>query len=163
MGWDEVCTRAGQEVGKRLDLIAYRAGRNFRPGKLSLREKLGERFFFENNDLPGRIGLLKQFLPAEAAVIIDEADSVCRHRFSLLGYPCLDYGPEIDWHLDAVHGKRAPLKPWYRIDYLDFQEVGDHKDIWELNRHQHLVTRAKAWRVSGEARYLAELVHGWSS
>src|SRR5207247_3058504 len=76
---------------------------------------------------------------------------------------CLDCGPETDWHLDAVHGKRAPLKPWYRIDYLDFQEVGDHKVIWELNRHQHLVTLAKAWRVSGEERYLAELVKQWRS
>jgi hypothetical protein len=43
----------------------------------------------------------------------------------------------IDWHLDPVHGKRAPLDPWFKIPFLDFAVVGDHKVIWELNRHQH--------------------------
>ncbi len=74
-----------------------------------------------------------------------EADEVCEHRFRLLGYEPLDYGQKIDWHLDAVHGKRAPLVPWYTIRFLDFSAVGDHKVTWELNRHQHFVTLAKAW------------------
>jgi hypothetical protein len=41
-----------------------------------------------------------------------------------------------------VHGKRAPLNPWFKIPFLDFAVVGDHKVTWELNRHQHLVTLA---------------------
>src|SRR5262249_44287216 len=67
-------------------------------------------------------------------------------------------GTEIDWHLDAVHGKRAPLKPWYKIRFLDFDEAGDHKVTWELNRHQHLVTLAKAWAFTGDRRYTQEIV-----
>ena len=43
-----------------------------------------------------------------------------------------------------------PRKPWFRMEYLDFAEVGDSKVTWELNRHQHLVTLAKAFRLSGE-------------
>ena len=56
---------------------------------------------------------------------------------------------QIDWHCDRVHGKCAPRKPWFRVKYLDFAEVGDSKVTWELNRHQHLVTLAKAYRSDG--------------
>jgi hypothetical protein len=62
-----------------------------------------------------------------------------------------------------VHGRRAPLKPWFKINFLDFNEVGDHKVIWELNRHQHLVTLAKAWRFTGREAYATELVKQWHS
>src|SRR5205814_6089600 len=55
------------------------------------------------------------------------------------------------------------LKAWFEIDSLNFSEVGDHKIIWELNRHQHLVTLAKAWCVTGEQRYAAELTAQWYS
>ena len=72
------------------------------------------------------------------------AEKIRRHRFDLLGYTDLDFGTPIDWHFDPVHGKRAPRKPWYEIPFLDFDQIGDHKIIWELNRHQHLVTLAQA-------------------
>ena len=75
----------------------------------------------------------------------------------------LDYGSEIDWHLDRVHGKRAPLDPWFRIPFLDFAVVGDHKVTWELNRHQHLVTLAKAQLLSGDDKYTRELIAQWRS
>jgi hypothetical protein len=72
------------------------------------------------------------------------AEKICQHRFDLLGYKDLDFGSPIDWHLDPVHHKRAPRIPWYQIPFLDFARIGDHKIIWELNRHQHLVTLAQA-------------------
>src|SRR5581483_6622484 len=59
--------------------------------------------------------------------------------------------------------KRAPLAPWFRINFLDFGLVGDHKVIWELNRHQHLVTLAKAWCLSDDQRYASELEAEWYS
>ncbi len=163
MSWDEARTRVIQEISKRLDLIAHRAGHKFSAEENAFSHQLGGEFFFGTDKVNERSALLREFLPDEIAIIREEADAICKHQFNLLGYVGLDYGPEIDWHLDAVHGKRAPLKPWYKIDYLDFHEVGDHKVIWELNRHQHLVTLAKAWRLSGEERYLAELVKQWRS
>src|SRR5208282_3624768 len=103
----------------------------------------------------------------EAAEILREADEICDHRFRLLGYEnlrfTLDRGDEIDWHLDPVHGKRAPLDPWFKIPFLDFATVGDHKVIWELNRHQHLVTLAKARLLSGDDKYVRELMAQWHS
>ena len=75
----------------------------------------------------------------------------------------LNSGNEIDWHLDPVHGKRAPLDPWFKIPFLDFALVGDHKITWELNRHQHLVTLAKARLLSGDEKYVRELMAQWRS
>ena len=66
------------------------------------------------------------------------------HRFDLLGYTNLDFGDPIDWHFDPVHHKHSPRIPWYQIPFLDFDKIGDHKIIWELNRHQHLIALAQA-------------------
>jgi Heparinase II/III-like protein/Heparinase II/III N-terminus len=120
-------------------------------------------FFFLPDEVSARVELLRRYLPEEADGIIREADEICRHQFRLLAYEKLDYGSAIDWHLDAVHGKRAPLKPWFKINFLDFSEVGDHKIIWELNRHQHLVTLAKAWCLTSNPSYVKQLVGQWES
>jgi hypothetical protein len=158
--WDEVHTRARQQLGKRLDATLLR--HTFRPEPIEIVEagRHGN-FFFSETDLPERIRLLREHLPGEVAAILNEADEICRHRFRLLGYVDLDYGDEIDWHLDAVHGKRSPLKPWHKINFFDFAQIGDHKVTWELNRHQHLVTLAKAWLFTHDSRYSNELISQW--
>ena len=38
--------------------------------------------------------------------------------------------------MDPVHARRVPRQFWSTVPYLD-PECGDHKIIWELNRHQH--------------------------
>lgn len=63
----------------------------------------------------------------------------------------------IDWHRDYIHSRRAPLKFSPTIRYLSFEEVGDHKVIWELNRHSHLVVLALAYGFTGDQRYFREI------
>jgi hypothetical protein len=162
MSWDEVHSRVRQELFKRLDLALYRVG--IEPSAPSLRPRLATRpkFFFGNDDTGAhRAALLRTHLPREAEAIIAEADEICTHEFRLLGYQKVNYGREIDWH--AAHGKHCPLDPWFKINFLDFQTVGDHKVIWELNRHQHLVTLAKAWLLTDNAAYPNEIVNQWAS
>jgi hypothetical protein len=165
MSWGEARTRVGQELGKRTDYALYRAGISGGQGGIGSRPDKSGRFFFSPVQVPERVALLKEHLPEEVQRTILEADDVLQHRFHLLGYRDLDYGreKEIDWHLDAVHGKRAPFKPWYKIPFLDFEQVGDHKIIWELNRHQHLVTLAKAWAFTGDGKYARELASQFNS
>lgn len=55
-----------------------------------------------------------------------------------------------------MHQIETGIPYFRRIPYLDFARVGDHKYIWELNRHQHLVVLAQAYRLTGRAEYLAE-------
>jgi len=68
-------------------------------------------------------------------------------------------GP-VDWHYDPVHERRAPQKFWSAVPYLD-PACGDHKVIWELNRHQHWIALGRAYWLTGNAAYrtrvLAEL------
>jgi hypothetical protein len=163
LSWDEFETRARQEVSKRLDVTL--CGIGLQRGRNGLRQFSGPRgkFFFSADELPRRVSLLKEHLPHETEDIIAEANDICRHRFRLLGYRDLDYGTEIDWHLDAVHGLRSPLIPWFKINFLNFAEVGDHKVTWELSRHQHLVTLAKAWLFTGEEMYVREILAQWYS
>jgi hypothetical protein len=157
MSWGEFRTRVGQEVGKRTEYARYRAGMLRAEPELPVSVRGDKNFFFSPADVPSRAALINQHLPDAIDEVITEADEILQHRFRLLGYRDLNYGNEIDWHLDAVHGKRAPLKPWYKIRFLDFGEVGDHKVTWELNRHQHLVTLAKAWCFSNKIEYAKEI------
>lgn len=163
MSWDEVRTRVGQETGKRVEFTLARFGLLGGPAIHRRQDATPGNFFFSADEIPGRVALLQEHLPEQCAAIISEADEIMLHRFRLLGYRDLNYGVEIDWHLDAVHGKRAPLKPWYKIRFLDFERVGDHKIIWELNRHQHVVTLAKAAALTGKAEYVTEIQHQFYS
>jgi hypothetical protein len=166
MSWDEFRTRLGQELGKRAEYAAYRAGLSWTDMEVPSESPQSGNFFFSPDEVPDRVQLLKKYLPETVEETVNEAGEILRHRFRLLGYRDLDYGAEIDWHLDAVHGKRATLAPWYKIRFLDFDQVGDHKVTLELNRHQHLVTLAKAWAFTGDDTYLQELsrqFYSWRS
>jgi hypothetical protein len=188
MDWEEVRVRAGQELNKQRDLLTHRMG--MRNGAIPLSAGAAARpgqFFFCGSEISERARLLRKHLPGEADAILREADEICGHRFRLLGYENLEFtlacssatgnskdtdskdidSKEIDWHLDPVHGKRAPLDPWFKIPFLDFAVVGDHKVIWELNRHHHLVTLAKAQLLSADDggdkndKYVRELTSLW--
>lgn len=164
MEWDELRMRLAQAIHKRGDLLRHQLG--IPREAIQLHEGFGEgKFFFAPCEVAARAELLRQRLPAEADSIVREAAEICDHNFRLLGYENLDYrtGRDIDWHLDRVHGKRAPLDPWFQIPFLEFAAVGDHKITWELNRHQHLVTLAKAWVLTGDERYIRELTTQWRS
>lgn len=161
MGWEELRLRTVQALAKRCDFALYRMGVSPLNGNHKNGLECRGRFFFQKEVLPGILASLWKLFPEEAEQIVERADQICRHRFDLLGYQGLNYGPEIDWHLDAAHGKRAPFRPWFRVPYLDFDLVGDSKVVWELNRHQHLVTLAKAYRLTGDETYGRELLQQW--
>jgi hypothetical protein len=158
----EMAERGRQELSKRTDAILSRFGVDFARGAISAEAAKQGRFFFGSDSIASILALLRQRLPQQVEQIQKQADKICNHRFDLLGYENLDYGGLIDWHLDAVHGKRAPRKPFHKIHFLDFQEVGDSKITWELNRHHHLVTLAKAYRLTGDSRYVEQLRKQWS-
>jgi hypothetical protein len=159
MTWEELYVRAGQEFAKRLDDFSF--------GRLQHRPQYkmepSGKFFFSGGELGANINFLRHRMPETVQATIARAERICQHQFDLLGYEGLDYGREIDWHLDAVNGKRAPLRPWFKIDYLDYSEVGDVKVTWELNRHQHLVTLAKAYCFTSDERFAEEMMRQWYS
>ena len=167
--WQRLQSASGEELRDhlrryayaRVDTLRYRMGGGF---PATLRDTAGEvepSFFFAENQIPAIVEALKRRKPAQVEEILSRAERICQHRFDLLGYRDLDYGTEIDWHSDRVHEKRSPRKPFHSIRYLDFEQAGDVKVTWELNRHQHLVTLAKAYRLSGKEKFATELFDQW--
>jgi hypothetical protein len=90
--------------------------------------------------------------------IIREARAVCSKRYSIMGRKDLSYGNPVDWHSDPLCGRKSPPVFFRRIDYLNPESVGDHKIVWELNRHQFFPLLGTAFRISGENRYLYEWI-----
>ena len=84
------------------------------------------------------------------------AESICRHRFPLLGY-VVETGPDIRWRRDYIHQVESRPDFFRRIPYLNAARAGDHKVIWELSRHQHLVLLAQAWQLTGCVEFLDEI------
>ena len=104
--------------------------------------------------------------PDAAADAATRAGNMRAGRYDLLGYrglPCAPAGNGVDWHADPVHGRRAPLAFWADVPYLD-PRLGDHKIIWELNRHQHWLRLGRAWWLTGDERCRRAIVdelYGW--
>jgi heparinase II/III-like protein len=154
MGVAELAIRSRQALDKRIDRAADARRAGF-PGSgrdvvplTAFRQSVGERFF------PGPAGAAAPSLPpAAAAETVEAANRLLGKRFDLLGYRDVSFGDPIDWHADPVAGRRAPAVHWTRLDHLDAESVGDHKVIWELNRHQWLVRLAQAYRLTGDERY----------
>ena len=127
------------------------------------------RFVIGRSDSDAVIARIASDFPDAARDAAARADGILAGQYDLLGYrgleftlsdlpdlPALPDPPDLpalpDWHLDPVNRKRAPLVFWSDVPYLA-PECGDHKIIWELNRHQHWIALGRAFWLTGDARY----------
>lgn len=161
----ELKGRAVQLVRARLERWGIGAASKLPDTAVIFREPPASPAFFAGFDDPSEtLKTLRSRWPGLEAQTMAAADRISAGRFDLLGYTDLRFGDPIDWHLDPVSGIRAPLRHWSRIDFLDPVVAGDHKVIWELNRHQYLVKLGKAYWYSGDERYAERFVEqlaGW--
>ncbi len=121
---------------------------------LALHVSAADRFIIApglRDDIRRRI--LAEF-PAAANDAARRADAILAGEYDLLGYYGLRFGDgrQIDWHYDPVHAARCPRRFWSAVPYLD-PSYGDHKIIWELNRHQHWLKLGRAFWLTGDDRY----------
>jgi hypothetical protein len=80
-------------------------------------------------------------------------------EYDLLGYRGLRFvrphdaaGHRPDWQYDPIHRRTPPPTFWSTVPFLD-PECGDHKIIWELNRHQHWLALGRACWLTDDTRY----------
>jgi hypothetical protein len=96
--------------------------------------------------------------------LINAADEILLGHIPILGQ-IVDYGSQVAWRKDPYRGAESPARYFRRIPYLDAAAAGDHKFIWELNRHQHLVLLAQAAVLAGDNKYsehiFRQLEHWW--
>lgn len=93
--------------------------------------------------------------PPLTARLRRSAEDIRSGRICLMGLGPLSLGNPPDWHRDAASGIVAPRLHWSRIPYLDSSTVGDHKIVWEVNRHQYLLIPAVLWNIDGRAEDFA--------
>lgn len=99
-----------------------------------------------------------------ASELLRLADEIVQGRIPVLGY-VVDYGEAVAWRRDPQRAIETPPKYFRSIRYLDLASTGDHKLIWEVNRHQHLVLLAQAFVITGRDKYfdtvVRQLEHWW--
>ena len=112
-------------------------------------------------------------LPADAAArvpddaraaVIAAADRLLKGEWEMLGAVRTDL-ERPDWFYDPVTGRRsAPAAYAFSLDQRDESAVGNIKQVWEVNRLQHLTLLATAWRLTGTDAYaerVAEQLTSW--
>jgi len=97
---------------------------------------------------------IRREFPDSVGAAAARADRILAGEHDLLGFRGLrfDSGGTTDWHFDPVHDRRAPRRFWADVAYLD-PGCGDHKIIWELNRHQHWLVLGRASWLTGNPKY----------
>ncbi len=157
----ELAHRSRERVYAELDRIRAGMGiRSSRPAPADFKSYLSgapaSRFYCsQRQDLQP---FVRKNFPEWIEKAVDEAERLCRHEVTLLGYEQVELGPEIDWHRDPVTGRTWERRFWADYRLVDDHDGRDAKIIHELNRHQHLPRLAKAYRLTGDERYASEAV-----
>jgi hypothetical protein len=143
------------------------ARRQVRPGQLSLLPPLTavlpvSQRRFTSVLPPGAAALVPD--DAKAAVIAD-AERLLKGEWEMLGAVRADM-ERPDWFRDPMTGRRsAPDAFAFSIDQRDESSVGNIKQVWEVNRLQHLTLLAVAWYLTGDEAYAsrvaAQLTSWW--
>jgi Heparinase II/III-like protein/Heparinase II/III N-terminus len=122
---------------------------------------------------PSRERRFTSVLPPSAATlvpdravsaIISDADRMLKGEWEMLGVVRTDM-ERPDWLRDPVTGRRsAPEAYAFSLDQRDEPAVGNIKQVWEVNRLQHLTLLAAAWYLTGVDAYaerVAEQLRSW--
>ncbi|MGC9029298.1 MAG: alginate lyase family protein [Desulfomonilaceae bacterium] len=96
--------------------------------------------------------------PSETVQLISQADAIRSGRVTLFGWKDIEAPPLISWSdvLDPEHpGLEWPKDHYAAIDFFCHPEFAhlDVKWCWELNRFQHLLPLAAAWRITRDESY----------
>jgi Heparinase II/III-like protein/Heparinase II/III N-terminus len=113
---------------------------------------------------PDAASISRRLSSQEADALIVRANRILTGTFDVLGLQGLSFGSPVNWQLDPHSGHVSPMTHWSRVPYLDFDKVGDHKIVWELNRHQWLLMLGQASILTGDRRYAvtaAALLQEW--
>jgi hypothetical protein len=99
-------------------------------------------------------------VPEQArAAITADADRLLKGEWEMLGVVRTDMA-EPDWFYCPVTDRRSsPDQYAFSVDQRSEAAVGNIKQVWEVNRLQHLTLLAVAWYLTGEDAY-AERVAG---
>ncbi|MBA3716253.1 MAG: alginate lyase family protein [Pyrinomonadaceae bacterium] len=94
----------------------------------------------------------------QTAHLLEQADRIVNaHRWPLMGYGEREFGAEIDWLREPVSGSSFAPLVYYGDAVTARGDGSDVRVLWELNRLAHFVTLGRAYAVTNDGRYAAEL------
>jgi hypothetical protein len=160
---DELAGRLRAAVRKRGDEARYALGLPLAPRQALPRTIALPVPWNDDADVATIVGRLRAEYPDYVSGIVDAADAVCEHRFSIFGRDCR-FERDVPWTADPVSWEPWPKRFHTRLRVLGSDTAADVKYVWELNRHQFLPRLAKAAWLTGDDRYAVEaayLLDGW--
>jgi Heparinase II/III-like protein/Heparinase II/III N-terminus len=172
----------------RLGWYARRLGR-MSPAEIAwrAREQGQRRAWRSRQVLPGQTAALPSLTAAEAlprrrftsvlppelaarvpetarAAIVADAERLLKGEWEMLGAVRTDM-VQPDWFWDPVTGHRSSPEAYaFSLNQRDEAAVGNIKQVWEVNRLQHLTLLATAWFLTGEEAYaqrVADQLRSW--
>jgi|HubBroStandDraft_3_1064219.scaffolds.fasta_scaffold07464_2 hypothetical protein len=101
--------------------------------------------------LPSNVSALVPETAKDA--LIADADKILKGEWEMLGVLRTDLDAP-DWSYDPVTGRRSDLGQYaFSVNQRDEEQVGNIKQVWEVNRLQHLTLLAAAWYLTGTDDY----------
>jgi len=101
---------------------------------------------------------------AARAAIVADADRLLKGEWEMLGAVRTDM-VQPDWFWDPVTGRRSSPDAYaFSLNQRDEAAVGNIKQVWEVNRLQHLTLLATAWFLTAEDAYAqraADQLRSW--
>lgn len=128
-----------------------------------LNERTSPRFFLTEDEVDEVIAWLSQKDVSYRTRVTEKADRLCKNILPILGHGPMNVGKEIDWLRDYSSGLRWPQAYAYDIDFIDPDRPSDVRSVWELNRLHFLVFLGKAFRVTGDDRFVFKLMSLFNS
>ena len=120
------------------------------------KEDFYSRFFQRLDNREKIVPEYEKCFAKEKKVTLSQADELLAHKFRIFECEDIQFNGKIDWHRDFKTGRNWPNRFHAKINVYD-DSMGGCKYIWELNRHQHLVTLAKAFYLTKEEKYAEEV------
>jgi len=124
-------------------------------------------FFFTPAQRPAMLQIADRHLPGMVSQSLTHAERILEHEFSFFGSK-INYGDVIEWQDDPLTRKRWPNRFYTEMKYYGQRPAndeakssiipGDVKYVWELNRHQHFIILGKAYWLTQDEKYAAELI-----
>jgi hypothetical protein len=114
---------------------------------------------FEKCNFYGLSNIKPQNVPSEwKNSTIAAAEKLLQHRYNYFALGDTHLGEKINWNHEYKKDIDLPLEfgPW--MNYHNSDAYGDFKYFWELPRLQHLITLSKAYYLTGNDKYAAEVV-----
>jgi len=101
--------------------------------------------------------------PVSESDVVDLAENQLKGNVSYFSDQQYNVGSPPDWFFNPINQKRYPAADLHWSKLPDFSdEVGDIKIIWEASRFDWALIFARAYRVTGDEKYLSAL-NKWSS